>query len=288
MTVGVTSMSTLRKQSWTNRHVPDFSAGKRTLLLCFPTFVASHFPSRALPESDALSDARKILAAKTGVVRKWPTAPVIAVQHSGDLDFLHLQETIQFINSHTGLGIDTQVRRKDLGSVSGSLFGGTRLHYRRAPDSGATYARILFPDGDTLSANIFVYKVDIPTGVLFLVLSRSAKGSWSLARQFAEGTTQCFFSAMSLRNKIEVAHIFIRDNVSEEAEKECIHEELVRAMGLLNDAPGSTFFTFDSVVASTQDPQDWKLLRALYAADTAAGDDVDEVLNDYMEIEWNR
>ena len=285
MTGGETFMSTLRKHGRTNCLVPDAGAGMRVFLFCVLTSLASHFPSLALSEDDELGDAREILAAETGVVRKWTSSPVIAVLHTGDFDFPQFQETIQFINSHTGLGIDTRVRMKDLGSVSGSLFGGTRLEYRRAQGSGTTYARIRFPDGDTLSANILVYKVDIATGALFMVLSRTAKGAWSLARQFAEGTAPCFFSAMSLRNEIEVTHIFIRDDVSEEDEKACIHEELVQAMGLLNDAPGSRFFTFDNIVAPKPDPLDWKLLRALYSDGIAAGAGVDDVLERYVEIE---
>ena len=116
-------------------------------------------------------------------------------------------------------------------------------------------------------------------------MSRSAKGAWSLSRQFVEGRTPCFFNALSLRNEITVAHIFIRGDLSEEEEMACIYEELVQAMGLLHDAPGSAYFTFDNLVAPKSNPLDWKILQALYADNIVPGTDVDMVLRNYVEIE---
>ena len=250
------------------------------LLAALPVLFLSPAPSWG----DEFGDAREILAGRSGAVKKWDTSPEIAVVHAGGFDFQELHEVIQFVNSHTGLAIDTRVRKKDLRSVGESLFGGTRLEHGRAQASRSAVARISFPDGETLSASVFVYKVDIASGALFLVLSRSAKGAWSLARQFVEGTSPCFFNVMSLDGEIRFAHIFIRGDVSEKVEKACIYEELVQAMGLLNDAPGSEFFTFDNAVEPKPDSLDWMLLRALYAKNVDAGGDVEAVLGNFTKL----
>ncbi len=257
----------------------------RTFLFCALAFLSSQIPSPALSQNDELNDARRILTGEAGVVRKWQASPEIAVMHAGEFDLAHLRKTIEFINSHAGLGIDANVSQRNLSSMEGSLFGETRLEYRRSGGDKSTIARVLFPDGESMSASIFVYKLDIASSSLFLVLSRAAKGARSLSRQFVEGVTPCFFYAMSLRNEIRIAHIFIRDELSEEVEKACIYEELVQVMGLLHDAPGSAHFTFDNMVAPKSDPLDWKILEALYADDVAPGANVEKVLKNYVEIE---
>lgn len=250
------------------------------LLAALPVLLLSPAPSWG----DELGDARKILAGRSGAVKKWGTSPEIAVVHAGGFDFQELHEVIQFVNSHTGLAIDTRVRKKDVRSVGASLFGGTRLEHGRAQDSRPAVARTSFPDGETLSASVFVYKVDIASGALYLVLSRSAKGAWSLARRFVKGTSPCFFDVMSLDSEIRFAHIFIRNDVSDDVEIACIYEELVQAMGFLNDAPGSEFFTFDNAVEPKPDQLDWMLLRSLYAENIVAGDDVEAVLGNFTKL----
>ncbi len=268
-----------------NHRVQGIGAGLRVFFLCAFAFPASQFPSQALSQDDELNDVRKILTTEAGSVRKWLSPPEIAVLHAGEFDFAHLRKTIEFIDSLVGLGIDTNLRQRNLSSVEGSLFGETRLEYRRSRGDKSTIARVLFPDGETMSASIFVYKLDIASSSLFLVLSRAAKGAWSLSRQFVEGETPCFFYAMSLRNEIRIAHIFIRYDLSGEEERACIYEELVQTMGLLHDAPGSAYFTFDNMVAPKYDPLDWKLLAAMYADNIVPGADVDMVLRNYVEIE---
>ena len=257
----------------------------RIFLCCILACLSSQFPSPALSQDGELDDARRILAGEAGVVKRWRYPPEIAVLHTGEFDLAHLRKTIEFLNSHAGLGIDTNARQRNLSSMEGSLFGETRLEYRRSRGDKSTIARVLFPDGETMSASIFVYKLDIASSSLFLVLSRAAKGAWSLSRQFAEGGTPCFFYAMSLRNEMRIAHIFIRDDLSGEEERACIYEELVQTMGLLHDAPGSAYFTFDNMVAPKPDPLDWKLLAALYADDIAPGAEVEKVLRKYVEID---
>ena len=64
----------------------------------------------------------------------------------------------------------------------------------------------------------------------------------------------------------------------------CIYEELVQAMGLMNDAEGSPFFTFDNLSDAKPRDFDQRLLSALYDAQVLNGDGVEKVLGIYADV----
>ncbi len=257
----------------------------RTAFFFILALIPIQLESQDLSQNNELRDVRSILSTRSGSVKKWAYPPEVSVLHTGEFDSSFLNEVIDFINSNTDLGIEGVKEQKDINTIDGGLFGETRLRYIKSEHDNLVTTKISFSDGETMSANIFIYKLDIALSSLFLVMSRSAKGAWSLSRQFVEGNALCFFHALSLRDEIRAAHIFVRNDLSIDVERACIYEELVQAMGLLSDAPGSMHFTFDNIVAPKADPLDWKILKALYAENIEPGSDVDSVLRNYMEVE---
>ena len=115
-------MPSRRQRYRTNCRVPDAGAGTRTLLICFLTSLAGLFPLQALSEGDELRDAGKILAKKTGVVKKRAFSPEMAVLNAGHVDIPRLHCAIQLMNLHAGLAIDARAGRKDLRSIGGTSF----------------------------------------------------------------------------------------------------------------------------------------------------------------------
>ena len=64
-------------------------------------------------------------------------------------------------------------------------------------------------------------------------------------------------------------------------QRACIYEEMVQAMGLMNDAENSAFFTFDNLAEDKPRDYDRRLLSALYDDQITNGDDVEKVLSLY-------
>ena len=118
----------------------------RIFLCCILVCLSSQFPSPTLSQDGELDDARRILAGEAGVVKRWRYPPEIAVLHTGEFDLAHLRKTIEFINSHTGLGIDMNARHRDMSPIESSAFGGTRLEHQRSGGDKSTID-IAFDDG---------------------------------------------------------------------------------------------------------------------------------------------
>ena len=136
-----------------------------------------------------------------------------------------------------------------------------------------------------LSANIFVFMVSPHLASHFMALTSYGRTSGSLTRGYVQGNGPCYFTVLSNGESIHFGTILIAPDIDADMQRHCIYEEMVQAMGLMNDAQDSTFFTFDNLAEDKPRDYDQRLLRALYDPRIRNGDEVDEVLNIYAGLQ---
>ncbi len=88
---------------------------------------------------------------------------------------------------------------------------------------------------------------------------------------------------LSNDESIHFGTILIAPTIDPDMQRACIYEEMVQAMGLMNDAHESPFFTFDNLLEDKSRDYDRRLLAALYDAEVQNGDAVEKVLSIYAK-----
>jgi len=134
-----------------------------------------------------------------------------------------------------------------------------------------------------LSANVFVFVVSPPLASHFMVLTAWGRSSTALPRAYVQGRGPCYFNVLSNAESIQFGTILMGPELDGEMSRACIYEEMVQAMGLVNDAQDSPFFTFDNLVPEKPRDYDMRLLSALYHPSVVTGDAVDKVLSIYAQ-----
>lgn len=234
----------------------------------------------------------EILASDTGTVRKWTYAPKVTVIHEGiDLE-QEITGLVDLVNGRIpnfpGVGA---LEFFDLSDFGRRLAGNTQFRMREVDFGGVTGsivgARFFGETAEQdilLTGNIFIFLTGLENGILFGALTQSDK---RLIRQFAEGrATPCYFNLMSLEDELRAGFIFVNTDYADLPLSECLYEEFLQTLGLLNDSEGSSVFTFDNTSAVRADnAADFRLLEALYSQHVAAGDPAEQVANLYLGLE---
>lgn len=232
---------------------------------------------------------KDILADRNGEVKKWTFKPTITVVFDSAEGSIFIEDAIEVIHREVpGFpGFLTPVYF-DIQSLDEPVSGNTSIgrksvHIDGQNTYGAT-VQIRSSTKDTnLVSNVFLYYTNIDRGVLFGVLSSGGYVNSSL-RDYAEGITPCFVNILSMEGHIQIASIFIRNDIEAQVMNECLYEELTQSLGLLEDSPGSSIFSYDDQLAPKVDRRfDFLLLRSLYDNSVAPGDKVEKVISIFVE-----
>ncbi len=256
-------------------------------VLCFLSSPIAAF-AQEKPIYDQVVD---IVASETGTIRRWAYPPKLTVIHSGDphSDLIHgLVDMVNLrIPNFPGVG---EVEFFDLARYNRRLAGNTQFRMPTKDYNGVegSIVRALFQgeaeDQDlSVTGSIFIFLTGLENGITFGALTQSNQ---RLSRQFAEGgETRCYFNLMSLRDELRAGFIFINTEDAQTPVAECIYEEFMQTLGLLNDSHGSSIFTFDNTGTVREDRNpDFRLLEALYSDQIAPGDDAQRVADLYLNI----
>ena len=236
--------------------------------------------------ADDVEDARVIVTAKSNTVKKWHYPPRFVVIHDQPVDRSAFNEVTDFIANATGLPIEqpTFVNMTD-DSFDPRFYTASR--YRpRTTETGQMTSDLLIAQKDDLplSANIFVFMVSPHLASHFIALTAYGRFSGNLTRSYVQGNGPCYFKVLSNGDSIQFGTILIAPDIEPAMQRHCIYEEMVQAMGLMNDAQDSPFFTFDNLAEEKPRDYDQRLLEALYDPRIRNGDEVDEVLNIYASL----
>jgi hypothetical protein len=234
----------------------------------------------------------EILSSNSGTVRKWMYAPKITVIHDGDPQQDQINGLVELVNSRIPNfpGVNT-IEFFDLSQYQRSLAGNTHFRMRTTDFDGVegSIVRALFQGEEEaqnilLTGNIFIFLTGLENNILFGALTQSTE---RLSRQFAEGgDMRCYFNLMSKNDELRAGFIFINNRDAKTPIADCIYEELMQTLGLLNDSQGSSVFTFDNTGDERENKEpDFRLLQALYSENVAAGDQAEKVAELYLSLE---
>lgn len=263
------------------------------LLSCVGALAMGLMPATVKAEEKPVYDqVVEIVSSNRGTVRKWTYAPKVTVIHQGNAQQDYIQQMVDGVNAgipnFPGVGA---VEFFDLNAYGRRLAGNTNFRMRTTDFDGVegSIVRALFRGEDEtqdrdITGNIFIFLTGLEAGITFGALTQSTE---RLSRQFAEGTnTKCYFHLMSKNDELRAGFIFVNMDDAQTPVLECIYEEFMQTLGLLNDSQGSTIFTFDNTGDVREDRgPDMRLLNALYSAEVAAGDRAERVADIYMSIE---
>ncbi len=236
--------------------------------------------------ADDLDDARVIVTAKSNTIKKWHYPPRFVVVHDQPVDKATFAEVTDFITAATGLPIEhpTYVNLTE-DSFDPRFYTASRYHPRDAGPGRMTSDLLIAQSEDVqLSANIYVFMVSPHLASHFIALTSYGRFSGNLTRGYVQGNGPCYFKVLSNGESIHFGTILIAPDIDADMQRHCIYEEMVQAMGLMNDAQDSPFFTFDNLVEDKPRDYDQRLLEALYDPRIRNGDDVDKVLNIYASL----
>lgn len=236
--------------------------------------------------ADDLEDARTIVTAKANTVKKWQYPPRFVIVHDQPVDRAAFGEVTDFIVATTGLAIEqpTFINLTDAG-FDPRFYTASRYSPRKTEEGRMTSDLLIALKEDMeLSANIFVFMVSPRLASHFIALTDYGRFSGSLTRGYVQGNGPCYFKVLSNSESIQFGTILIAPSIDADMQRACIYEEMVQAMGLMNDAQDSPFFTFDNLVADKPRDYDQRLLAALYDPRIRNGDAVDKVLDIYTAL----
>ncbi len=263
------------------------------LLSCVGALTMGMMPMTVTADEKPVYDqVVEIVSSNRGTVRKWTYAPKVTVIHEGNAQQDYIQQMVAGVNAgipnFPGVGA---VEFFDLSTYDRNLAGNTNFRMRTTDFDGVegSIVRALFRGDDeahdvNITGNIFIFLTGLETGITLGALTQSTE---RLSRQFAEGTnTKCYFHLMSKNDELRAGFIFVNMDDAQTPVLECIYEEFMQTLGLLNDSQGSTIFTFDNTGDVREDrAPDLRLLNALYSADVMAGDRAEKVADIYLTIE---
>ncbi|MEM6304537.1 MAG: DUF2927 domain-containing protein [Pseudomonadota bacterium] len=233
--------------------------------------------------ADDLAEARVILNAKQGTVKKWHYAPRFVVVHDRPVDRAAFAEVTEFIAAATGLTLAVPDFVEVTAETLGERFYTASRYAPRATRAGQMTTDLLIAGHEDLqlSANVFIFVVSPPLASHFMVLTAWGRSSTALPRAYVTGEGPCYFNVLSNAQSIHFGTILIAPELEKAVSEACIYEEMMQAMGLMNDAHGSAHFTFDNLAEAKPRDYDQRLLSALYDADVLNGDAVEKVLGIY-------
>ncbi len=267
---------------------------------CLPSFIGALAllagfvgPQGAAAEEKPIFDqVVEIVGSERGTVRKWIYAPKVTVIHEGDPQRDQINSIVEMVNAQIpdfpGVGA---IEFFDLSQFDRRLAGNTHFRMPRVDFDGVegNIVRALFKGEEeaqniVLTGSIFIFLTGLETGITLGALTQSTQ---SLSRQFAEGAqTKCYFHLMSKDDELRAGFIFINNEDAHTPIAECLYEEFMQTLGLLNDSRGSSVFTFDNSgdVRADRTP-DFRLLQALYDRQVAAGDAAEKVAQLYLGLD---
>ena len=255
----------------------------RNLVMSVAAVAAVALGIGAVHASDELSDARVILEAKSGTIKKWAHAPQFVVVHDRPVNEAAFADTIAFIEAATGLGIAAPVF-VDLAAagLDDRFFSGTLYEPARGPTGQyRTTLSVAARDRIAVAGSVFVFMVAPRYASHLMVLSGFGHGSQTLERAYHASPRHCFFNVMSDARSIQFGRILISPEQDMAQQATCIYEEMTQAMGLMRDAEGSAHFTYDNLAEDKPRDNDRRLLAALYHPSVLTGDGVDKVVEIY-------
>lgn len=253
---------------------------KIMLIMVILGLLAPHSGAQA---ADDLTDAAVIINAKANSVKKWRYPPQFVVVHDQPVDREAFDEVTGFISQATGLDLPAP-QYVDLSgdALDDRFFTASRYTPRNdAPGRMTSDLLIAGREDLMLSANVFVFVVSPPLASHFMILTSYGRSSSSLPRAYVQGTGPCYFNILSNAESIHFGTILIAPGLDGAFTRACIYEEMVQAMGLVNDAQDSPFFTFDNLAPAKPRDYDLRLLTALYHPSVATGDAVTKVIDLY-------
>ncbi|MEL7181284.1 MAG: DUF2927 domain-containing protein [Pseudomonadota bacterium] len=243
-------------------------------------------------EKSVYDQVVEILASERGTVRRWVYPPKLTVIHTGDPHRDQINRMVDMVHdqvpSFPGIGA---IEFFDLTQFDRRLAGNTQFRMPVVDFNGieGSIVRALFAgeeeDQDlSVTGNIFVFLTGLEDGITFGALTQSTK---RLSRQFAEGgDMRCYFNVMSKNDELRAGFIFINMDDALTPVAECLYEEFMQTLGLLNDSQGSSLFTFDNTGITREDrAPDFQLLRALYSQDVAAGDKAQKAADVFLSMQ---
>ena len=237
--------------------------------------------------ADDLSDAAVIINAKANSVKKWRYPPQFVVVHDQPVDRDAFDEVTGFIRQTTGLDLPPP-KYVDLSGdrLTDRFYTASRYTPRtEAPGRMTSDLLIAGREDLMLTANVFVFVVSPPLASHFMVLTTYGRSSTALPNAYVQGKGPCYFNVLSNAESIHFGTILIAPGLDNALTQACIYEEMVQAMGLVNDAQDSPFFTFDNLAPPKPRDYDTRLLSALYHPSVETGDTVDKVISLYAQPE---
>lgn len=236
--------------------------------------------------ADDVEDARVIVTAKSNTVKKWHYAPRFVVIHDQPIDQSAFHDVTAFIAAATRLPIEQPTFVNLSEETFDPRFYTASRYNPRVTETGRMTSDLLIAQKDDLplSANIFVFMVSPPLASHFIALTAYGRFSGNLTRSYVQGNGPCYFKVLSNGESIQFGTILIAPSIDPAMQRHCIYEEMVQAMGLMNDAQDSPFFTFDNLAEEKPRDYDQRLLEALYDPRIRNGDAVDDVLNIYASL----
>lgn len=246
----------------------------------------------AADEKPIYDQVVEILASEGGTVRKWAYAPKLTVIHDGDPHRDLISGLVARVNAQIpnfpGVGA---IEFFDLSQFNRRLAGNTHFRMPTVDYDGVegSIVRALFQGEEeaqdlTVTGSIFIFLTGLENGITFGALTQSSE---RLSRQFAEGgDMRCYFNLMSKDDELRAGFIFINTEDAQTPIAECLYEEFMQTLGLLNDSQGSSIFTFDNTGAVRDDREpDFRLLQALYNQDVTAGDQAEMVADLFVSLQ---
>jgi hypothetical protein len=262
-------------------HDMNQSRARQTICAAFLAAIFGLFSTHTF--ADELADVATILGGRDSTIRKWNRSPKVAVISAGAFNEMALVETIGMINTNTNLGIDSSIEVLDLKTIGDGFVGASSFLLNVDRDQAISAGHLTL-ENSSVDADIFIFVVDRKTAAYLSVLTESAAGTPRLTREFSEGVSDCYFHMRSRKGEIIVSYIFINRHAPDKTIRNCLYEELTQSMGLVADADGTPFFTYDNLLESKLVNRDSTILAALYSPDIEPGDAVERVLDAYAKL----
>ena len=266
------------------------------LLLALPAFLGSI--GWAAAETDpAVSadlpserrDAITILSNDSGGIRKWSHSPEVVViyrDHDVKAQFEAVLEQIR-TGAPNFVGF-AGVSYFDLGTIEGDFHGKILTRLQRTGEGDeerSTFGMRVAAGRDgvqILSGNIFIFALDADE---LMLMGSLTSASASYVRRVERGLDPvCWYKSHSRSDTIQIAFVYIYDSPQFRHIKECLYEELIQSLGLLNDANCSPHFTLDDGLGGFERRRnDLRLLDRLYDTQFPPGSPAARVADAYME-----
>lgn len=244
-----------------------------------------------------LEDAREIITSERNDVRLWAGAPRLLVVGDAEVE-LHVRRIVDVIE-------------QAIVSPFGDTFFGSVQFEQFPPFFGDGQGRLWVrireggPSGQQISLNLGQGDALLEAEIVVVVGDRVEvalmNGLWGLSPRsnramLQGGTARCFYSVRSHEGTRHGAFVSIFDAQNPAFLEECLWEEILHALGPLQDVEGTPYFSFDDQASNVPGsmPQDQReldttrrandllLIRALYESGVRPGDPPDGVI-EYLD-----